>query len=194
MTIKETITAPAASATEPPALFEPASAPDLQTDSAIVRRIGERDQQALALLYDRYAALIYTLALRITGRSELAEEVVQAVFAACWKSSAPALEGDLAAGLVALTRQCARQIGGRAGPSAAQRRADAGEQPGLKLRAAIAALPPDQREAIELSYYEGLRVSAIAARLGLSSPEVLRALRLGMDTLSASAGDRSARI
>ncbi len=53
-------------------------------DEAMVERLGQHDEQALAVLYDRYAALIFTLALRIVGDRQLAEEVVQDTFLRCW--------------------------------------------------------------------------------------------------------------
>ena len=44
----------------------------------------QRDEDALLMLYDRYGGLVYTLALRVLGDHDRAEEVTQDVFLRCW--------------------------------------------------------------------------------------------------------------
>jgi RNA polymerase sigma-70 factor (ECF subfamily) len=172
----------------------PESPPEEQE---LIHRLVGRDSHALGLLYDRYGALLYALALRITGREDAAEVVVKEVFARCWQSTTQVLHGDVAACLIALTRQYACQLGdaapGPPAPDAAHstRMLDLSPQHltadravTARVRAALALVPDDQRAVIDLAYYAGLRVPAIAVRLGLPPQAVLRLLRLGMCTLS----------
>ncbi len=60
-------------------------APD---DEALLARVANNDSQALDLLYERYARLVYSLALRILNNGELAEDIVQETFWRVWRRSA----------------------------------------------------------------------------------------------------------
>jgi RNA polymerase sigma-70 factor (ECF subfamily) len=53
-------------------------------EDGLLRRLRERDETALASLYQRYAGLVYAVALRIVGDRHLAEEVLQDAFLRCW--------------------------------------------------------------------------------------------------------------
>ena len=57
------------------------------SDSSLIARIFQRDEQALGFLYDRYDRLVYTIALRITNDRAAAEEVVRDVFQGVWQSA-----------------------------------------------------------------------------------------------------------
>lgn len=56
-------------------------------DVTLLERIQRRDEQALAKLYDRYAPLLYTLALRIVATQEESEDIVQEVFLQVWNKA-----------------------------------------------------------------------------------------------------------
>jgi len=168
-----------------------------QADRALIAQISARDSDALGALYDRYGALIYTLALRITANQPAAEALVGEVFTLCWHATELFLEGELPARLIAVTRQCAHspqsadallaahrmKLDNNWTLDARHRLAQAGTA-AAHMQAALAALPDDQRAAIELAYYAGLPQSELAARLRLPSHTVLQALWLGMRTLS----------
>jgi RNA polymerase sigma-70 factor, ECF subfamily len=57
---------------------------DSVDDVALVRDVAAGSQDALAMLYDRYADAIYVAASRLTGDRQVAEEVVQETFLALW--------------------------------------------------------------------------------------------------------------
>ncbi len=56
-------------------------------DQALLARVAAGDSRALDTLYDRYARVVYSAALRILGSAELAEEVVQETFWRVWRRS-----------------------------------------------------------------------------------------------------------
>ena len=59
----------------------------ITTDTDLLLRIAQHEEQALATLYDRYGNSLYSLALDITSESAAAERVVEQVFAALWSST-----------------------------------------------------------------------------------------------------------
>ena len=61
--------------------------PDRQ-DNALIEALADRDLTALSDLYDRYGRIAYTLAYRILGEPEAAEDVVQDAFLAAWRGAA----------------------------------------------------------------------------------------------------------
>ncbi len=56
-------------------------------DVSLLERIQRRDEQSLAKLYDRYAALLYTLAFRIVSTQEESEDIVQEAFLQVWNKA-----------------------------------------------------------------------------------------------------------
>src|SRR4051812_45712048 len=60
-----------------------AAVPD---DEALVRRVTERDAQAFAELYDRYADLVYSVTLRVVADPALAQDMTQDVFLRVWRT------------------------------------------------------------------------------------------------------------
>jgi RNA polymerase sigma-70 factor (ECF subfamily) len=156
-----------------------------EADRSAVRRLARGDGEALAEIYDRHARLLYSLALRIVRLQADAEDVLQEVFAQVWRQAPryDASRGTVIGWLVTLTRSRAldRLRRGRARPQAtdAERAAEKlpDSAPGIDLtlvstqqaeavRAALEALPENQRVPLELAYYEGLSQSEIAEKLG----------------------------
>ncbi|HET9224454.1 MAG TPA: sigma-70 family RNA polymerase sigma factor [Roseiflexaceae bacterium] len=165
-------------------------------DEELVRRVLRREESALGAIYDRYSRLVYTIALRITGDREAAEEVMQDVFQAVWQgvgSFQPG--GSFAAWLTGIARHRAidltrsRRYRARARESALEEYAasDSAAADALVLRTvvqeALHELPPTQREAIELAYYGGLTHVEIAGRLGEPVGTVKSRMRLGLTRL-----------
>jgi len=157
---------------------------DRAGDQQTLERMARGDADALADLYDRHAARVYSLAIRIVRDASDAEDVVQEVFAQAWRQASryTASRGAVAAWLLTVTRSRAidRLRARRARPeaqgagTAATELADlappvdwqylSAEQIRL-VRAALEQLPFLQRVAIELAYFEGLTHVEIAARL-----------------------------
>jgi RNA polymerase sigma-70 factor (ECF subfamily) len=176
------------------------------TDEQVMKGVQAGDGQAVAALYDRDSALVFSLALRIVGDREGAEELVQEAFLRAWRQAGtyqPAL-GRLSTWLLGITRNLAvdelRRRGARpqrVDGEAAQEQLDTLSAPefddpalqvGLadqqaEIRQALDALPPAQRTVIELAYYSGLSQSEIAATLGDPLGTVKTRMRLATQKL-----------
>jgi RNA polymerase sigma-70 factor (ECF subfamily) len=191
-------------------------APDLampdteaRADEATVRAIAGGSADALGRLYDRHAAVVYGLARRIVGQPDVAEEIVQDVFAQVWRDAPRyARERATVAGwLVMLTRTRAidRVRSRRARPDVAAgveisavRPPTAGDpdpemaalsaDDARAIRDALAALPDGQRALLDLAYYEGLTHTEIAARTGAPLGTVKTRLRAAMQALRDAMG------
>jgi RNA polymerase sigma-70 factor (ECF subfamily) len=168
-------------------------------DEALMALVLQRQEAALGALYDRYGRLIYTIALRITGDRETAEEVVQDVFQNVWQAAGgfqPGV-GSCAAWLIGIARHRAidamrsKRERGRAREQTFDSDWPTGDEvdPGSEVarrllrdmvRAALDELPPNQRQAIELAYYGGLTRAEIAARLNEPIGTIKTRLRLGL--------------
>lgn len=170
-----------------------------ETDRTLIARIEGRDADALALLYDRHSARLMGLAQRILGDTGEAEEVLQEVFLYVWRaaSSFDVTRGTALAWLLVATRSRSidrlrtRRPATRAGlrsvdelPESASPEdveADsAGRQWEVLCRKAVADLPPEQRRALELAYFEGLTHQEIAQRTATPLGTVKTRVRLGL--------------
>jgi len=182
-------------------------------DSALVERIMAADEGALEALYDRYAGMLYAMLLRILRDTGAAEEVLQDLFLQLWRGAArfDASRGSLAAWLLVIGRNRAlsrlRGKGRRefvtddaegfsieAVPSPGNLE-DAAARAQLmeRLCGAMAALPPEQREAVELAYFEGMTQTEIAVRTGSPLGTVKSRVRAAMQTLKQLFDDESTR-
>ena len=179
-------------------------APLLRADglAQLVSRIAAGDQQALAQLYDETNRLVYSLIYRILGESGAAEEITLDVYMQVWRQAGryDTQRGALLTWLVTIarsraidylraTRQHLRQTDqldlAAPPPQPAQVYPDAEKsallsERGRIIRRALAKLPSEQREALELSYFLGLSHSEIALQLGQPLGTVKTRTRLGM--------------
>jgi RNA polymerase sigma factor (sigma-70 family) len=152
------------------------------SDEALLSLVASSDDQALAELYDRFGRVAYGLALRILRDDALAQDAVQEAFLAVWRSADRFLAERAKASTwiltlvhrraVDLVRREERRRGEPlehapepAAPATAEDEAALGFQRRV-VQEALRALPPEQREALELGYYGGLTQSELAERLG----------------------------
>jgi RNA polymerase sigma-70 factor (ECF subfamily) len=167
--------------------------------------IAEKNEEAFHRIYQRYSGVVYTLSLRITGQDHDAEDVVTEVFWELWDKSArycPS-KGSPYTYLIMLTRCRAldkkrgltrnpshpifdwasggQAIGGanieapEAGPLAAERRETVCQ--------ALQKLDQNQRQAIELTFFDGLTHKATAEKLGIPLGTVKGRVRAAVDRL-----------
>lgn len=154
----------------------------------LLQRAAAGDPAAVGEFYDRYAGLVYGLALRILHEAAEAQDVVQEVFVQVWRQAVryDAARGSPEAWVCTITRTRAldrlrRRAARREGPARAGP-APSGIAPDetLAVRSALRSLSADQRQALELAYFEGLTQSEIARRLGEPLGTVKSRIRAGM--------------
>ncbi len=171
------------------------------SDEQLVEALAAGDDDALSVLYDRYAKAVFSLAARITRDQSTAEEVTQEVFVRTWRSAATytASRGRFASWLLSVTHHLAvDQLRRRnARPQAVatiddlvvqglpDTRTDIEEEALVRERRdaivrALSQLPPAQRQVIELAYFGGLTHVEIATRLGDPLGTVKTRMRLGV--------------
>jgi RNA polymerase sigma-70 factor (ECF subfamily) len=173
------------------------------SDRELVQRVAAGDQEAVALLYERYATPAFSLALRVVGDRESAEEIVQEAFLRVWNHAATfdPQRGRFASWLLSIIHNLSvnelrrRRSRPQSAPgademlihlhdaepgpeevawSAARRRA---------IRAALTQLPQAQRQAIELAFFRGLTQMEVAEVLGDPLGTVKTRIRLGLQKL-----------
>lgn len=176
-----------------------------QHDADLLKRIQKKDRQALGMLYDRYAPLLYPLALRIVGSTQEAEAVLQDAFAHVWEKAGGyvADRGSIFSWIVAVCRNKAidklrlrrenQRIkeGERGSPRSAPERApDAGAQQILafkgyteSVRDLLKALSKLEERILEMSYYDSHSQSDIARTLRMPLSSVKSKLRRGIQKL-----------
>jgi len=151
------------------------------SDEALVALVARSDETALAELYDRIGALAYGLAYRVLRDESLAEDAVQEAFLGLWRTAASFIPERAKAStwLLTLVHRRAVDLVRREQRRRAEPLEDAPEpltesaedDAWLRLerervQGALAQLPDQQREAIELAYYGGFTQSELAERLG----------------------------
>ncbi len=173
---------------------------DPSDELQLVERLCARDQAALNTLYERYSGVVHAVALRIIGQPADAEDVVVDSFWQVWQQAAnyDASRGQLRSWIVTIARSRAldRLRVLRRSPLAeaeevnvAGREIVADDDPEQSawlsqksaiVRNAMASLPREQRQALELAYYHGLSQSEVAERLGEPLGTIKTRIRLGM--------------
>ncbi|HEX8051653.1 MAG TPA: sigma-70 family RNA polymerase sigma factor [Thermoleophilaceae bacterium] len=166
-------------------------------------RTRDGDPADFADFYERNAALAYGLAIRIVGR-ERAEDVTQEAFLTVWRSRGQytAELSGARSWLLTIVRRRAIDALRREGARPRTLVLEGAETVGTDrlrgaetgspavavverdearvVRHALTSIPPDQRQALELAYFNGLAHSEIAERLGLPLGTVKGRIRHGL--------------
>jgi len=163
----------------------------------LLARIGQKDEEALSALYDRYSGLVYSEAKRILRDAGAAEEILQDLFYQVWRTSErfdPA-RGSLAGWLLVAARNRAISklrrktgISEELNENAVSLKVDAelfAAQNLLldKVKTLMGSLPEGQREALECAYFEGMSHSEIAQKTGQPLGTVKTRIRSAMEAL-----------
>ena len=137
---------------------------------------------ALSLAYERYSALVYTVALRALNDAPDAEDVTQQVFVAAWRSrdTFDPGRGSLAGWLIAITRNKVTDMFRARQRESSVLRLVAGQESGptelalpdqvvdrVVLADELARLGEPQQQIITMAFYTGLTHEQIAGALAL---------------------------
>jgi len=176
------------------------------TDEELVRQIADGDREAFAALYDRCAAILFGIVLRIVRDPAEDEDVLQEVFLQIWQraSGYDARRGRVVPWLTLLARSRALdrfrtrshrdRTAAQAAAEPAPPAADVADevivgQGGWVVRRALEEISEEQRTALSLAYFEGLTQSEIAARLQKPLGTVKTHTRVGLMRLREVLGE-----
>ena len=150
------------------------------TDEQLLAAMGRRESGALEVLYDRHHRLALGLARRMLGEVEAAEDVVQEVFLAVWRQAERYRpeRGAVKTWLLAMVHH--RAIDRLRRRTTSGLTAELSEE---QIVAALAMLPVEQRDTIELAYFGGKSQSEIAALLGVPLGTIKGRTRLALEKL-----------
>jgi RNA polymerase sigma-70 factor, ECF subfamily len=172
-------------------------------DVALIRRMVEADETALGALYDRWARSLYSLVLHLLRDPDEAEDVVEETFWQAWRkaNSYEPARGAVSTWLLTIGRRKAldrlrakkrhkedpigndRTFADIASPSPDPSENVEGSELREHVRAALRELPAEQREVLELGYFNGLSQTEIADATGQPLGTVKTRMRLAMQKL-----------
>jgi RNA polymerase sigma-70 factor (ECF subfamily) len=177
-------------------------------DRELVTRMAAGDEAALGTLHDRFAPLLHAVVMRIVGDADDAEEVLEETFWQAWRQAARYEEGRGGIGtwLVMMARSRALdrirsrrrfreerwetlpQPCGADGRDDAPSPLDSAQADELRrvIASAVAKLPPEQRETVELAYFRGMSQTEIAEATGQPLGTVKTRARLALGKLRAA--------
>ncbi len=165
---------------EPQSSSEPSPATSLVTDGTLLQALQNQQMSALEMLYHRYGGVVYGMALKVLKTPHEAEDLAQEIFLALWHHPPNPDHPHLARYLVAMTRSRAidklrsRQrhfnLLQRWQQVAPLETASLYDQAVLteraqQVRLALAELPEEHRQVIEMAYDQGLSQSEISNQL-----------------------------
>lgn len=170
------------------------------TDEALVRQMGRRESEALAAFYDRHAQSVYNLIIRIVREPTSADEILQDTFWQVWQKANTFQQGNATAWLyriarnksldwlrrekvrptIALSLDTADGIAAMATtPLVEQTVALSWQQE--QLQQALANLPAEQRQCLELAFFEGLSQRQIAEHTQTPLSTVKTRIQMALD-------------
>lgn len=163
------------------------------SDAEIIARIYSGDEDAMALLYDRYSNVVYAVALRVLSDGSAAEDILQDVFMQLWRNPQAfnASRGSLATWLAVIARNRAIDQLRKRRPEVEAAETVISVAPELestaerklaieKVRAVLAGMSAEQRAALEMAFFEGLTHVEIAGKTGQPLGTVKTRIRSGL--------------
>jgi RNA polymerase sigma-70 factor (ECF subfamily) len=168
-------------------------------DRTVLDAVRRGDQRSLEELYRRHSPRLYALLLRMLRETADAEEVLQETFVDAWRRAGEysVSRGSVEAWLITIARSRAidriRNRGARLrlvkqSEQLATTDAPQPEPPDVhaqtRLRKALGTLPPEQRRALELAYWDGMSQSEISRETGDPLGTVKTRVRLGLQRLA----------
>ena len=147
----------------------------------------------MAQLYDRYSAVVYSVALRVLGDTGAAEDVLQEIFMQLWRNpgSFDASRGNLAPWLAVIARNRAVDLLRKRRPQTEISETVISVEPDLametdrgrvteKVRGVLKEMPAPQRQALEMAYFEGYSHSEISEKTGEPLGTIKTRIRSGL--------------
>jgi len=173
-----------------------AAANVVSTDAMLVGAIRAGDEQAMERIYDRYSAIVYSVALRVLGDTAAAEDILQEVFMQLWRSPDvfDASRGSLPGWLAVIARNRAIDSLRKRRPETDLTEVVVSVEPDLagkadwsraleKIRVALGGMPAPQRSVLEMAFFDGLTHTEIAEKTGEPLGTIKTRIRAGLVAL-----------
>jgi RNA polymerase sigma-70 factor, ECF subfamily len=177
-------------------------------DEDVMARFQDGDARAFEVIFDRHAAVAFSLAYRICGRSAIAEDIVQESFLSLWRGGAryDPTRGSVRSWILGTVHNRAIDSFRKERATSSRNVADEGlaermpapqrteaeierRDDARQVRAALVKLPEEQRRVIELAYFGGFSHTQIAELLGLPAGTVKGRMRLGLTKMRLALAD-----
>jgi RNA polymerase sigma-70 factor (ECF subfamily) len=174
-------------------------------DREMIARVGQGDQSAFSALYDRLSGPLYSLAIKMLGDASDAQDALQEVFVQIWSRAGTydPEKSSVFTWAVLLTRSRAidrlrardrrfrvvvaspadeDKVAETANASMVESAADTAEKSdeAARVRYVLNNLPLEQRQAIDLAFFNHLTHHEIAAQLGQPLGTVKARIRRGL--------------
>lgn len=176
-------------------------------DEDLLTLVERGDAEAFEVIYDRHSRVAFSLAFRLLGDRQSAEDLVQDAFLAVWRGAASysVSRGSVRNWMLSILHN--RGVDRLRTLGAMSRRQDALEQVELRrpdepdaaalgieraiagtVREELGSLPDEQHEVLKLAYYGGFTHHEIAEMLKLPLGTVKSRMRLGLERLRRGLG------
>ena len=177
-------------------------------DEELISLVGKSDAEAFATLYDRHSRPAYSLAYRMMGEHQAAEDLVQDAFIKLWRSATSyrADRGSVRTWLLSIVHNRGiDQLRSLASRRRTQEKIEASapkSQPSEafseswrnsqreQVREALSTLPQEQLKILELAYFSGYTHVEIAEILNLPLGTVKGRMRLGLKKMKEYFGSQ----
>jgi RNA polymerase sigma-70 factor (ECF subfamily) len=178
---------------EGPAVVAP---PAPEPDAELLARVQRGDDRAMAVIFDRYSKMVYSVGLRVLRDTAAAEDIMQEIFMQVWRSPQAfvAAKGSMCGWLMVVSRNRSIDVLRRKRPSeqivelnlaSTFNLAEDSERNLLmeRTRTAVATLPLEQRKTVEMAFFDGLTHAEIAEMTGDPLGTVKTRIRSALLTL-----------
>jgi RNA polymerase sigma-70 factor (ECF subfamily) len=170
----------------------------LLADEDLLSFVGQGDSEAFTILYDRYGRSAFSLAFRIMGERQAAEDLVQDAFLKLWRSATSYRpeRGSVRTWLLSIVRnRSIDQLRSHTSRRRTQERLEASaprSQPSEafaetwrnsqrdRVRDALNTLPPEQLKVLELAYFSGYTHAQVSELLDVKLGTIKGRMRLGL--------------
>jgi RNA polymerase sigma-70 factor (ECF subfamily) len=176
-------------------------------DEDLMQLVRRGDPRAFEVVYDRHATAAFSLAYRMVGARNPAEDVVQEAFLSLWRSGAryDRTRGSVRTWVLGIVhnraidalRRSMVHDRRRASDEGLEERLESGERTeteaarrdeAREVRVALSTLPAEQSRVIELAYFGGFTHSEIATMLDTPIGTVKGRMRLGLEKMRGQLG------
>ncbi len=166
------------------------------SDKSLMDRVRVREQQAMTEIFDRYAGLVYSVALRVLNDSGHAEDVMQEIFFQLWRNpdSFSSSRGSLGAWLLVVARNRAIDQLRQRKPGEPVDEVVIASTTNLhseaersiimqRVQGIMGNLPKEQQQSLQMAFFDGLSHSEIAEKTGQPLGTIKTRIRSALTSL-----------